>query len=290
MATVSSRLRYSAPLTPTSPADGWVIDALSQPPKIIRNFRTTAVDVTITDLRDGGLRPTLDGTGFERVEAATRVDQRALAESSPPALALYQAETVELLRSRTGAERVVIFDATVRREDTEATNGGPNQSAHQRVHVDQSPNSARARAANHGEPGRPFSRFQIVNVWRPLLEPVRNYPLALCDYRSLDPATDLVPTRLHFPAWLKDRENYSVRFNPRHRWYHWGALSPDEALMFKCHDSASGGPPAAGEGVERPGLSDVAALCPHTAFVDPDGPTTGRLRTSLELRALLFYS
>jgi len=59
-----------------------------------------------------------------------------------------------------------------------------NHPAHQRVHVDQSPNAARARAASHGL-GREFRRFQIINTWQPLIEPVRNFPLAMCDYRSV---------------------------------------------------------------------------------------------------------
>jgi cephamycin C biosynthesis protein len=162
-----------------------------------------------------------------------------------------------------------------------------------RVHVDQSPKSARARAADHTGPGRPFRRFQIVNIWRPLIEPVRNFPLALCDYRSLDLSADLVPTRLRFPAWLKDRENYSVRYNPGHRWHYWGSLSPDEVILFKCYDSASRGLALADEGAEcgeRDDLIDTAGLCPHTAFFDEKGPATGHLRTSLEMRALLFYS
>lgn len=104
----------------------------------------------------------------------------------------------------------------------------------------------------------------------------------------MDPATDLVATRLRFPAWLKDRENFSVKFNPSHRWYYWGSLSPDEVLVFKCFDSASRGLALAG-GASGPDLTDVAGLCPHTAFLDPAGPVTGRLRTSVELRALLFY-
>jgi cephamycin C biosynthesis protein len=119
---------------------------------------------------------------------------------------------------------------------------------------------------------------------------VRNYHLALCDYQSLNVAADLVPTRLRFPAWLKDTENYSVKYNSSHRWYYWDSLAPDEAIVFKCHDSACAALAARGESAEEPdGLIDLAGLCPHTAFVNTDGPTTGRLRVSLEIRALLFY-
>ena len=127
-------------------------------------------------------------------------------------------------------------------------------------------------------------------MWRPLIAPVRNFPLAVCDYRTVDVAGDLVVTRLRFPAWLADRENFSVRYNPSHRWYYWRGLAPDEVMVFKCFDSASAGLAGVSEGAGAPGSLDVSGLCPHTAFVDPDGPTTGRLRTSVELRALVLYS
>ncbi|MET9290603.1 CmcJ/NvfI family oxidoreductase [Streptomyces sp. NPDC003077] len=295
MPDVSTVLQYAAPLTPDSPDDGWCIDALSQPPEVVLNFRIVPHEATVTDLRGSDVRPTLDTMGFEKVTAPARADQRALAEGSEEAREQYRRETAELLRSLTGAAAVEFFDATLRRQDAAPTGTTPHQAPHLRVHVDQTPNSARARAARHTGEDRRFGRFQIINVWRPLLEPVRNYPLALCDFRSLDPAADLVATRLDFPEWLKDRESYSVKHSPGHRWHYWHALAPDEAIVFKCYDSASrdlalAANDASGtSGTERPGLADVAGVCPHSAFFDEDGPSTGHLRTSLEMRAVLFY-
>lgn len=289
MPTVSTLLYYGAPLTPDQD-DHWVIDGVSQPPEQIWNFRKVAVETAITDLRAGTFHPSLDEAGFEMRRVPTEVDQQALVEKSTAALEQYEAETGALLQSLTNADAVVFFDATVRHEDTGASQTLPAQSAHLRVHVDQNPRSALARAVTHGGADRRFRRFQIINVWRPLIEPVRNFPLALCDYRSVDLATDLVRTELKFPAWLKDRENYSLKANPSHRWYYWASLAPDEALIFKCYDSASRGLALVSEGTQRDGLLDVAGLCPHSAFFDENGPTSGRLRTSLEMRALLFYS
>ncbi|UJW29244.1 hypothetical protein L3Q67_28900 [Saccharothrix sp. AJ9571] len=284
---MSSPLYYAAPLTPDGGDGDWCIDAVTRPPEVLFNFRKVGVETTITDLREGSIRPALDETGFEKVTAPTGASQRGLLDSEEAALERYRRETGELLRSLTGAAVVEFFDATLRRQD--AADDPAAQSPHQRVHVDQSPGSARARAERHLGPGREFRRFQIINVWRPLLEPVRNFPLALCDYRSLDLAADLVPTRLDFPDWLKDRENYSVRHNPAHRWYFWDSLTPEEALVFKCYDSASRGLAMAGGEQTGAELRDVAGLCPHTAFFDENGPSTGHLRTSLELRALAFH-
>ncbi|MFC7817457.1 MULTISPECIES: CmcJ/NvfI family oxidoreductase [unclassified Streptomyces] len=289
MTNVSTLLYYSAPLEPAGRDDDWCIDAVSQSPKVHLNFRVVGVEATVTDLRNGALSPGLDRTGFEKLVSPTRVDHHALAAKSDSSLERYRSELSELLTALTGADLVRFFDVTVRRQEDGRVKGSPSQAPHQRVHVDQSPKSALARAARHGEPGRRFSRVQIVNAWRPLFGPVRNYPLAVCDYRSLHVSADLVPTRLLFPDWLKDRETFSVKHNPDHRWYYWNGMSPDEVLVFKCYDSASRSLASPAEGPEHSDLIDVAGLCPHTAFFDDGGPVDGTLRTSVEMRALLFY-
>ena len=292
MSTVNALLYYSAPLVEHGREDDWVIDAVSAPPEVLYNFRKIAIEAEITNLRESAdFHPTLDRAGFEMLAAPSRVDQSALLDGSTSSLEAYQHETEALLKSLTNADAVVFFDATFRREDASAPAESTNiRSAHLRVHVDQNPRSARARAINHGgADARRFRRFQIINIWRPLIEPVRNFPLAFCDYASIDPAADLVPTRLNYPEWLKDRENYSLKHSSAHRWYYWEALSPDEVVIFKCYDSACRDLPSIGDGDTHDMSMDVAGLCPHTAFFDENGPRTGRLRTSLEMRALLFY-
>lgn len=288
MPTMSSPLYYGAPLTPSSRHDDWCIDAVSRPPDVLFNFRKVPTEMIVTDLREGAIEPRLDDTGFEKMAAPNGADQRALLAGSSASITQYQRETAELLKSRINADEVLFFDVTLRQEGTGAPVNSSSQSAHQRVHVDQTPKAARTRATSHG-PGRRFRRFQIINIWRPLIEPVRNFPLAMCDYQSVNATADLVVTKLCFPAWLKDRESYSVRHNSRHRWYYWHSLTPDEALIFKCYDSASRDLAVASGDTERGDLLDVAGLCPHTAFFDARGPTTGHLRISIEMRALVFY-
>lgn len=288
VATVPAVLYYAAPLEPGGREDDWVIDALSDPPALVLNFRKLSVATSITDLRRSQMHPRLDAAGFEKLDVPTRVNQQALVDGSSASLAAYQRETADLLLGMTNASAVVFFDATFRCEKSATPRGPGFAPAHLRVHVDQNPRSARARAVVHGGAQRRFSRFQIINVWRPLLAPVKNFPLALCDYRSLDVGAELVATRLRFPPWLQDRENYSVKYNPAHCWYYWDGMSPGEVIVFKCHDSACQAV-ALGEHAES-GLSmEVSGLCPHTAFFHAAAPVTGRLRTSLELRALLFY-
>lgn len=58
-------------------------------------------------------------------------------------------------------------------------------------------------------------------------------------------------------------------------------MTPDEAMFIKCFDSASQGQPG--------GLDGVAALTPHTAFIDPNTPSDAKGRQSIEVRCLVFY-
>ena len=296
-------LYYSAPLTPGGREDNWQCDAVTRPPEVLCNFLLSVeVNIGIFDLRTADIQPTLDEWGFEKHMFPTRVNQRDLIDHVPASFEDYKEEITAFLKTLLKADDVVLFDTVVRHKDTEEPVkliDSPFVGPYMRVHVDQNPRSAWARMEHHGGSNREFRRFQILNVWRPLLKPVRNYPLALCDYRSLDPQVDLVTTRRILPKWMherwvQDREGYSLKYRPEHRWCHWSALAPEEAIVFKCYDTASkslalkedGGIPKSLEC----GLVEVAGLCPHSAFFDPQGPGKGHLRSSVEVRALVLYA
>lgn len=74
------------------------------------------------------------------------------------------------------------------------------------VHVDQTTASAIARVHRHLPPTDAPSlltrRFQIINLWRPISHAALDWPLALCDFRSVDVKKDLYPVALVYP----DRE------------------------------------------------------------------------------------
>lgn len=116
-------------------------------------------------------------------------------------------------------------------------------------------------------------RFQIINLWRPIHHVAIDHPLALCDFRSVDRKTDLVPTTLKYPD--RDGETFSVQYNANHRWKYLRGMETDEVVLIKCYDSVEDG--------------SVAVLTPHTAFQDPTTPPDAPLRESIELRALVFY-
>jgi len=72
------------------------------------------------------------------------------------------------------------------------------------------------------------------SAWRPLQVPVRDWPLALCDASSVDPA-DLMASDVIYPKYLA--ENRLVHFNKDQNWYWLPDQTTDEVLLFKAVDS-----------------------------------------------------
>lgn len=215
----------------------------------------------------------LDREGFALVRHPTSVrdfyDDKEIRQIYYPAAEAFIKATLR-------ADRVVIFDHTVRRRvegagDTRS--GGPRQPA-TRVHVDQTDTSGANRVREH----LPLEadqllkgRVQVVNLWRPIRGPLRDTPLAVCDAASVN-ANDLVASDLIYPN--RNGETYSVKFNPDHRWFYFPEMTADEALLLKCYDSATDG---------------RARFAPHTAFIDPTTPADAPPRESIELRTLVFH-
>lgn len=188
---------------------------------------------------------------------------------------VYYPETERLLRDATGADRVFIFDATVRRHipGAEDRREGPRQPV-QRVHVDHTAKSGPQRVRDwlpDEAQGLLRGRVQIINLWRPIGRTVLESPLAVCDARSVG-ATDLVPSDLVYKH--RTGETYGVTYNPSHRWFYLPEMRPDEALLLKCFDSETDG---------------RARFAPHSAFADPTSPADAPPRESIELRTLVFH-
>ncbi len=143
-----------------------------------------------------------------------------------------------------------------------------------RVHVDQTVKSGpqRVRDLLPDEAERLLAgRVQIINLWRPIVGPLWDHPLAVADARSVDPA-DLIPSDLIFADRIG--EIYAVRHSPAQRWFYLSGMRPDEALLLKCYDSAVDG---------------RARFAPHTAFIDSTAPADSPPRESIELRTLVFH-
>src|ERR1700739_2545296 len=214
----------------------------------------------------------LDREGFARVRHPTAVknfyDEAEIKRVYYPAVEAFMRATLK-------ADRVVIFDHTVRQRVDGAADirgGGPRQPA-TRVHVDQTEISGANRVREHlpDEADELLKgRVQVINLWRPIRGPLRDAPLAMLA-GTTDAKGDLVASDLIYPN--RRGETYSVKYNPNHRWFYFPEMTADEALLLKCYDSADDG---------------RTRFSPHTAFSDPTTPKDAAPRESIELRALVF--
>ncbi|MET0390888.1 MAG: CmcJ/NvfI family oxidoreductase [Polyangiales bacterium] len=227
--------------------------------------------VRIANARALHAAPALDTHGFQRLEHTTSLhdfrDEALIRER-------YYPETDALLRRATGAEKVVIFDHTLRFDSEGHSEEGIREPV-RRVHNDQTFISAPRRVRDHlpadEAEQRLQQRFAIINVWRPIGTPAVTAPLAMCDARSIA-QSDLVPSDLVYRD--KVGEIYSFKHNPQHRWFYFPELRPDEPLLLKIYDSRTDG---------------IARLTAHTAFDHPATPISAPPRRSIELRCLVFW-
>ncbi|TFY80643.1 hypothetical protein EWM64_g3374 [Hericium alpestre] len=231
--------------------------------------------VEIENLRGHENDVSLDNSGFQFFHHPSK---HTSFDGAEKVKAEYYPESIELIKQLTGASRVVIFDHTIRRRRPGETEDTPDKrQPAQSVHVDQTTAASIARVHRHlpasDVPSLLTKRFQIINLWRPIHHAAYDFPLALCDYRSVNPAQDLIPVTLVYPD--HEGETFGVKYNPAHKWKYLREMTPEEGLLIKCFDSIQDG--------------SVAVLTPHTAFEDPTTPPDALKRESIELRALVFY-
>jgi hypothetical protein len=229
-------------------------------------------DVSIRDARPIADQLSLDEQGFVLRRHKTAVsdfyDEEQLCT-------LYYAEIDRLLKVGTGAEKVVIFDYTIRSVPRFKQGQAGMREPVRRVHNDYTEASGRRRVRDHLEPdeaeARLGQRFMEINVWRPIVGPLEDAPLAVCDARTIAPE-DLIASDLIYRD--KVGETYSVARNPAHRWFYFPRMQRDEALLIKCFDSDEANP---------------GRFTAHTAFDDPTTPPDAAPRESIEVRALVFF-
>ena len=266
---VEGVLNYLAPM-----ADKPINLAYDPPPGVPRSTGVPeARRMTIYNARPVAARLSLDGEGLALVKHDTAVrdfyDEDELRR-------VYYPEAERLVAEVTGANRVLVFDHTIRcrvRGGVDRAPGTPRQpvaSVHNDYTVKSGPQ--RVRDLMGGEADKLLRhRFEIVNVWRPIRGPLRDAPLAVCDATSVA-FTDFVPSDLVY----RDRagETYRVTYNPAHRWFYVPEMRVGEAILIKCYDSAQ----------------DKARFTAHSAFEDPTAPPDVLPRESIELRTLVFHT
>ena len=129
-------------------------------------------------------------------------------------------------------------------------------------------------------------RWAIINLWRPVGDVVRQWPLGLVDARDVVKGRDTAPIytlanyKSHFTA-LKPRDHF--------RFYYVSDLAPDEAILFVDFDSRCHQGRLHEEGGEQMMSETPVVGMAHGAFHDHNAPERCPRRRSIEVRSLVLY-
>lgn len=281
-------------ISPAPEAVDTRIDYLIPTSRINRRFwapgaelNTGVYDSYPVRIRNARLSPepiTLDTHGFCLARHESRIADFRDVEMVN---ALYPDEVAEVARMLTGCDLVVPLGGQLRSPIIE----GPGiQPPAAEAHVDFTTKTANRIAASIYEkaaPGGPgYDRFIAFSLWRTFSPPPQDWPLALCDYRSVDDAdgvpntkvdVDVIPEGDALFAPIEGEEEMTAatifKHSPEHRWYYFPDMVRDEVVFIKFHDSDHG----------------RAWRAPHTAFHDTSRPDA-KTRESYEFRAFAFFS
>lgn len=232
--------------------------------------------VPICNARDLNDPASLDREGFVLLEHQTSVKDF---DDSYQISRIYTSELETLVSRATGAKRAAVFEHT-RRSSLVVDPRSPGKlgSPVRFVHNDFSSNTAVRAIREHFE-GDPKTaealaskRFAIITIWRSTSGVVRGFPLAVCDATSVSDGDIIHIKRLG--KGMRTHENFLAKFNPKHKWFYFPEMTMDEALLFKCYDSAIG---------------DVSRMTLHSAFEEPNASQVPSVRHSIESRCLAFY-
>jgi hypothetical protein len=236
--------------------------------------------VSIRDARPIADRLRLDEHGFElhsrRTAFADFYDEAAVRER-------YYPEVQSVAQAIMGALTVVVFDHNVRSAARAARGEHGVRTPVDQVHNDYTEQSGPKRKREileaAGRSDLADRHVAFVNLWRPIVGPVLDNPLTVCDARTVSPE-DLVATEIHhfgesdLTVPRHSGQIQSVRYNPDQRWFYVSEMRPDEFLLLKCYDSHVDG---------------RARFMPHTGFRNPACPSEFVPRESIEARTLVVF-
>jgi len=223
---------------------------------------------------------TLDGTGFALVDHRSAVAGLADAAELD---GTYTSETTDLVRQLTGADQVISLGWMLRRSAPERRGALPPAPD---VHVDLHTSAiARRYAEVHAKsrlPDNAYRRAVYTSLWRAFSPPPQDWPLAVCDYRSVDDGEGTpnllfrvraLPAPGEVPDDSEAESAASVfAYRPAHRWWYFPGMHAGEALIIKLHDT------------DR----SVAWRAPHTSFHDA-AAAGAHPRESIELRTVAYF-
>ncbi|NEK57926.1 hypothetical protein GCU56_08585 [Geodermatophilus sabuli] len=249
------------------------------------SVNTGRYETHVVPIRDG--RPVQDEFSVEvngfriarHVSAVTDFTDKAEVD------AVYVPEVLDFVREQLGADQVASRGWVLRRSAAPGENASQPQAG--LVHIDYAPQGfddmAAAVYAEHFPDGPGYSRAVATSTWRVFSPAPQDWPLALCDFRSVAP-DDGIPNTLYFVDEIpedpfgpvdglrKVTSGSEFVVNPAHEWWYFPDMTRDEVLFFVFHDTDHG----------------RAWRVPHSAFADPTVEATAP-RHSIEFRTFAFF-
>ncbi|MBD3728092.1 MAG: hypothetical protein IE933_00100 [Sphingomonadales bacterium] len=231
--------------------------------------------VPITDARTLPDAPRLDIDGFELFPMPSAVSDW---RDEQQAGSLHPGEIAAFIERIAGCDAVVVTGPPILRWGERSGEAGTrnNSYAARLVHSDMYFDAAIAQCAEiNPHPERKVARCAHHNIWRAFSGPPIDVPLTICNAQTVRDE-DVIEASANFDVggevvWKLPSMNF--RFSPRHKWYYFSDMTPDEVLVFKRWDSD----PA------------KARYVPHTAFTDPSVGPGATPRASVEMRAVCYW-
>jgi hypothetical protein len=229
-------------------------------------------DIVVYDARSIADQLDLDRHGFAFRSYATAVTDFY---DDGQVRRIYYPEMERLVKGATGADKVIVFDHTIRVGDSKAQRERKVREPVATVHNDFTVHSAPQRVRDLLPPAeaeeRLRKRYGSINVWRPIRGPVERSPLLICEYGAIE-EKDLIPAERYYGERVG--VVYNVAFNPGQRWYYFPRMERDEVVLLKCYDSL---------------IDGTARWTAHGSFEDPNTPADAAPRESIETRTLYFF-
>jgi hypothetical protein len=190
----------------------------------------------------------------------------------------FYGEVEQFVTQQVGAQRVIIFDHTIRAQanlaQTRSEHSTSRRAPVMNVHCDYTQTSGplRLRQLLPKEADELLKhRVAFYNFWKPLRRTVEERPLAMCDVTS-STEKDFIVMKLRYRD--RDGEIFVMRYAPQHHWWYFPRMTPDHAIMLKTYESETDG---------------RARFVGHSAFVDPNTPPDAPMRESIEIRTMAFF-
>src|SRR5687768_4656160 len=198
-------------------------------PNNIRRRKTGTHELKPMQIQNGRMladQLSLDENGFVFVEHKTKM--RDFFDDEQLQF-IYYPEVEQLIKTTSGAKRVVIFDHTLRSgnegEREEKLIREPVLSAHNDYTEWSGPQRVRDLMGDEADKLLE-GRFAIIQVWRAINQPIQSNPLAVADARSVA-FEDLMIAERRYPGRIG--QTYRLRHNPEHRWFYFPQMRRDEA-------------------------------------------------------------